>query len=474
MTDINQQRTYLAVPFEGKDEASNARAVFDPNLRCWYATPNSDFDKLRQWLPSHTVTPIPNPAHLDFADALRSIGAIDVDESHPNQEKKQQRFQVYGDKGRKQSGSYTYCETPVPWALIINHRTGQGLKWDSYQRIDLSSEQRTLLNAQLAQAAWQHQLKQELLYSRTAEKLTQHLRCLSPAHQTPYLTKKHLHPMPGLFVRESITIIPGYDIHGKLWTFQSIHEDGTKLFTKQSKKMGCFHLVGQPNGSLTSLYRSNAIIIAEGYATAASIHSATRLPTIAAFDSGNLLEVAKAFRARFPDKPIVIAGDDDAHLIDHPHVRKNVGKEKALQAAQFINGLAVFPQFSDHERATPGEFTDFNDMARGQFADRIPTLFHHTVAEAQRQLLRISETTNIDALAEIAVQLRRAVCQGSLDPKSAADQLVSQMPLPASKKISAQDEARIAFTNRSPLGRVFEILSHSISQHRSQSKTISY
>ena len=38
-------------------------------------------------------------------------------------------------------------------------------------------------------------------------------------------------------------------------------------------------------------------------------------PVVAAFDSGNLISVAKLLRDKYPNKPIVIAGDDDQHPV---------------------------------------------------------------------------------------------------------------------------------------------------------------
>lgn len=57
------------------------------------------------------------------------------------------------------------------------------------------------------------------------------------------------------------------------------------------------------------------IIIAEGYATAATIKEAIELPAVvSAFDSGNLKAVAKALHEKYPHKPVIIAADDDKHL----------------------------------------------------------------------------------------------------------------------------------------------------------------
>src|SRR3546814_18808495 len=84
-------------------------------------------------------------------------------------------------------------------------------------------------------------------------------------------------------------------------------EDGTKRFAKDSKKEGCFH----PVGGMDALAAAPALVIAEGYATAASLAEGLGHATVAAFDSGNLPHVARALREQFPDQPIVTAGDDD-------------------------------------------------------------------------------------------------------------------------------------------------------------------
>jgi hypothetical protein len=77
-----------------------------------------------------------------------------------------------------------------------------------------------------------------------------------------------------------------------------------------------FHVVGAPNGAaaLQKIAMSPVVVIAEGYATAATLAEHGKVPTLAAYDSGNLLSVATSIRERWPDKAIVIAGDDDHRL----------------------------------------------------------------------------------------------------------------------------------------------------------------
>ncbi|MDR4515779.1 MAG: hypothetical protein MRK00_00005, partial [Nitrosomonas sp.] len=91
-----------------------------------------------------------------------------------------------------------------------------------------------------------------------------------------------------------------------------------------------------------------------------TVSQAMNCPVVAAFDSGNLISVAKLLRDKYPNKPIVIAGDDDQHLVALNG--KNIGREKALEAAQSVNGVAVFPVFALNEQSSQ-KLSDFNDLA---------------------------------------------------------------------------------------------------------------
>ena len=126
---------------------------------------------------------------------------------------------------------------------------------------------------------------------------------------------------------------------------------------RNSRKHGCFHVVGAANAAegLQKLANSPVIALAEGYATAATVAKYGNVPAVAAFDSGNLLAVATALHERWPDKGIMIAGDDDHKLENNP------GRMKALEAALAVHGLVVFPNSTAEQREKG--MTDFNDLA---------------------------------------------------------------------------------------------------------------
>lgn len=198
------------------------------------------------------------------------------------------------------------------------------------------------------------------MYEATAARLAEEMlemRDNSGIKKTAYHQAKQIEATPGAPSRDGDVLVPGYDFEGKLWTIQYIKEDGTKRFAKNSRKHGCFHVIGASNGAsaLQKIAMSPVVVISEGYATAATLAKHGKVPVLAAYDSGNLLSVAVTVHERWPDKAIVVAGDDDHGIENNP------GREKALAAAEAVDGVAIFPNFTAEQRSRG--FTDFNDLA---------------------------------------------------------------------------------------------------------------
>lgn len=75
-------------------------------------------------------------------------------------------------------------------------------------------------------------------------------------------------------------------------------------------------------------------MIAEGFATAASLHETTGNQTFISFDAGNLINVAKIVRVKNPDAEIIICGDNDEN---------EVGQKAARSAALAVGGKYIIP-----------------------------------------------------------------------------------------------------------------------------------
>jgi putative DNA primase/helicase len=148
--------------------------------------------------------------------------------------------------------------------------------------------------------------------------------------------------------------IPAFDADDKLWSEQYVNSDGSKRFARESRKEGCFHVVGSTD-PLGDLNKAAAIVVAEGYATAAtlkSLHTETGDPRlavafVAAFDAGNVPHASRAVRARFPDVAMVIAADNDVALAEGQG--RNPGLLNEQKAAAELGAELMVPQFSEEE-----------------------------------------------------------------------------------------------------------------------------
>src|SRR5262249_20972383 len=92
------------------------------------------------------------------------------------------------------------------------------------------------------------------------------------------------------------------------------------------------------------------------FASAATFYETTGIPTVVAFDAGNLKAVAETLRQLNPGSAIVFAADNDHHLPRRELPMANIGLEKANEAARAVNGRVVAPRFLADDAGT-----DWND-----------------------------------------------------------------------------------------------------------------
>lgn len=124
---------------------------------------------------------------------------------------------------------------------------------------------------------------------------------------------------------------------------------------QQNRKKGGFSIAGTDT-PIPEVCKTNpkteAVYIAEGWATAKSISTALDTPVVVAFDTSNIKMVAEIWRQKQPEAEIYICGDDDRF-----NERGNVGKKAAQAAAEAVGGYVVLPYFPP---ASAG--VDFNDL----------------------------------------------------------------------------------------------------------------
>lgn len=159
-------------------------------------------------------------------------------------------------------------------------------------------------------------------------------------------------------------LVPMRDRTRKLWSLQAIETSGRKRYLKGGAKSGRFHVLG---GKPLQVNGKPVFVLAEGYATAASVHEATGHLVLCVFDAGNLGAVARQLRERNAEAIILIAGDNDLWNRKADGTPTNPGLLAAQGVAKEVGGLVAVPPFTEadstgvNEKGDPTGPKDWND-----------------------------------------------------------------------------------------------------------------
>ncbi|EAB8341183.1 DNA primase [Salmonella enterica subsp. enterica] len=179
-----------------------------------------------------------------------------------------------------------------------------------------------------------------------------------PATGNAYLTRKGfpalecltltvMHKTGGVTFRAGDVVVPLYDDAGALVNVQLINSDGLKRTLKGGAVKGACHTIEGKKQAGKRLW------IAEGYATALTVHHLTGETVMVAMSSVNLLSLASLTRQKHPACQIVLAADRDLN---------GDGQNKAAAAADACEGVVALPPV----------FGDWNDafIQKGEEATR--------------------------------------------------------------------------------------------------------
>ncbi|NWK79815.1 DUF927 domain-containing protein [Aquitalea sp. LB_tupeE] len=173
----------------------------------------------------------------------------------------------------------------------------------------------------------------------------------------PYLQAKGITPH-GVRQLRDMLLIP-LRMAGELVNLQIIAADGSKRFLTGGQVKGASLLLGRLNNATQAL-------LCEGWATGCSLHQATGLPVVVAFNAHNLVAVSERMASSIPEgMQIIVCGDSDASM---------TGQQAASKAAQAFqaNGRSVVPVFTldqleqyrqQHDGKQPSDFNDLHQLA---------------------------------------------------------------------------------------------------------------
>ncbi|WP_211234058.1 PriCT-2 domain-containing protein, partial [Chitinilyticum litopenaei] len=186
----------------------------------------------------------------------------------------------------------------------------------------------------------------------------------------PYLIAKGIKPVGAKQLR-GMLVLP-LRAGGELVSLQLIGEDGGKRFLTGGQVKGTALTLG-------SLKDSTEILLCEGWATGCTLHEATGLPVVVAWNAGNLAGTAERLAAALPAAALRVCGDNDA---------SGTGQQAARKAAE-VHGMAVWcvpsftPEQCQQRQENGKDATDFNDLHQlaGLDAVRAGVLANVMVAE---------------------------------------------------------------------------------------------
>ena len=275
-----------------------------------------------------------------FQSAIAATGLAPPDTVHADG--LLHRYSANGRRGDT-SAWYVLHLDGVPAGVFGCWRAGLHSTWCGKPMDSLSEAERSAHRERIRAMRAQRDAEEAQRLRSEADRAAARWSAASPNCQHPYLAAKGVQPH-GLRQDGDLLLVPLRDGAGQLHSLQTIDAAGDKRY--RGRKKGCYHAMGRP--------QDGVLVVGEGYATCASIHEATGHAVACAFDSGNLLPVAVALRAKYPAMVLVLAADDDHQTEGNP------GLAAATNAALAVGGFVVRPQFPAHR---PPKATDFNDLA---------------------------------------------------------------------------------------------------------------
>ena len=265
-----------------------------------------------------------DPPEIQLADAMRSAG-IDP----PAKLQIDGQLHRFSTKGRKSddSGWYVvYPDEPIAGRFgCWRDQIDCVFRANTNRELTPAEENVLRLRQGEAQEERQREIKRRAeAAAGVVQKIWSDARGTSEDH--PYLAKKGIDPYGARLTGDGRLIVPLFDAQGDLASLQYISED-EKRYHPGGTTRGCSWTLGE--------ITPGPIFVAEGYATAATVHHVSGRPCVVAYSANNLPIIVGQMREKYGDQQeIVIVADNDA---------SGVGRNKADEASAKHGGRIVMP-----------------------------------------------------------------------------------------------------------------------------------
>lgn len=287
--------------------------------------------------------------HLaSFCAAMEAVGLAPPAGIEPG---KFYRFPGAGKGAGNKSGWFMWFSDGLG-GVFGDHASGISESWQAERDRPLTSAEQAALKREIAEAKAKAEAQRKATQDAAAKKAAivwKQGKPADPGH--PYLKKKGIGPHGLKQGGDGCLLVSKRNAAGHIRSLQRISPSGEKRFHPGGQVTGCYFTIGElPAGDGT-------LLIAEGFATAASLHEATGYPATVAFNTGNLKPVAQLLRKKLPKARLVFCADDDRQTA--ADTGNNPGITAATEAALAVSGWLAVPDFGQER---PKGATDFNDL----------------------------------------------------------------------------------------------------------------
>ena len=329
---------------------------------------------------SRAAPEVPRPLspQQEFAQSLHKAG-LDLQGQEPALDGEIHRVPLLSSAnvavGMELGGAYCAYDGDPPYGWSQNFATGEKTPWIATGHV-LSQEQIQAIYREREE----NRLKSEAALAGvhndiagTAFQTISETGFASKEH--PFLKEREVEAF-GVHQSAHMLYIPMRNAVGEVRNLQVI-EGNESRFLIGGERDGLLHLITGPDQNKAGLYSvlsplvetlpgierkdlaQGEILLAENYASGASLHMATGKPVAVAFTAENLTPVAQALREQFPQAAITVCASNHQYERADGTVL-NRGVIEAERAAQAVGGKVVVPEFTDTEKSR--SLVDFNDL----------------------------------------------------------------------------------------------------------------
>ena len=269
------------------------------------------------------------PPEAQLIDAMRAAGLEPPDEILMDGKIHRFKSGTKGTPGIDKPGWYLVFGDGIPAGRFGCWRMGMEVTWraDVGRRLTQTEEMAHARRLSESKAMRDAALeRQHQLASDTVEKIWTGAQAAHPDH--PYLAKKGIGVHGARATGDGRLVVPLYDPDGTISSLQYIDHQGGKLYHPGGQTGGKFWQIG-------TMDEPGTLYVAEGFATAATIHETTHRPVAVAYSASNLVPVTGTLREMYGiAQDIVIVADHD---------QSGVGQRYAEQASAKFGARMVMP-----------------------------------------------------------------------------------------------------------------------------------